>query len=170
LNDAALPDSAAVDHGYATTIHKAQGATVDRAYVLASETMDRHLAYVVMTRQRESATLYAGREEFRDLGALSARLSRARAKETTLDYPRDYAERRGVAPFGEIVLPQRARSDEDSRESSPAMEAAREAPVPKNRKMFAGLQLGQARAGPACGIQCGRGLKSPSWSRDRSGA
>ncbi|WP_081455395.1 hypothetical protein [Roseibium aggregatum] len=34
---------------YATTIHKSQGATVDRAYVLASATMDRHLTYVAMT-------------------------------------------------------------------------------------------------------------------------
>lgn len=36
----------AIDHGYATTIHKNQGATVDHAFVLASSTMDRHLAYV----------------------------------------------------------------------------------------------------------------------------
>ncbi|MEK4035861.1 Ti-type conjugative transfer relaxase TraA [Methylocystis sp. IM2] len=143
-----MADYAAVDYGYATTIHKAQGATVDRAYVLASETMDRHLAYVAMTRHRESATLYAGKEEFRELGALSARLSRARAKETTLDYPRDYAERRGVAPRSEIVLPQRERSDAHSRETAPAREAAREAPVPKKRSVFAGLQLraGRSRA------------------------
>jgi hypothetical protein len=140
-----MADYAAVDHGYATTIHKAQGATVDRAYVLASETMDRHLAYVAMTRHRESATLYAGREEFRDLGALSERLSRARAKETTLDYPRDYAERRGVAPRSQIVLPQRQRSTEDSPEPSRAKEVAREAPAPKKRSMFAGLQLGAGR-------------------------
>lgn len=140
-----MADYAAVDHGYATTIHKAQGATVDRAYVLASETMDRHLIYVAMTRHRESATLYAGREEFRDLGALSARLSRARAKETTLDYPRDYAERRGVGPRSEIVVPQQGHSDELSRETAPAREAAREAPVPKKRSMFAGLQLGASR-------------------------
>ncbi len=144
-----MADYAAVDHGYATTIHKAQGATVDRAYVLASETMDRHLAYVAMTRHRESATLYAGREEFRDLGALSARLSRARAKETTLDYPRDYAERRGVVPRSEIVLPQRDRRAEQSPEPAPAREAAREAPPPKKRSMFAGLQLGAGRSQPS---------------------
>jgi Ti-type conjugative transfer relaxase TraA len=136
-----MADYAAVDYGYATTIHKAQGATVDRAYVLASETMDRHLSYVAMTRHRESATLYAGKEEFRDIGALSARLSRARAKETTLDYTRNYAERRGVASRGEIVLPQQRRSDEHSPEPS-ARETAREAPIPKKRSMFAGLQLG----------------------------
>jgi Ti-type conjugative transfer relaxase TraA len=88
-----MADYAAVDHGYATTIHKSQGATVDRSFVLASETMDRHLTYVAMTRHREGAALYAGRDEFADLEALSARLSRSQAKETTLDY----AERRGIA-------------------------------------------------------------------------
>jgi Ti-type conjugative transfer relaxase TraA len=88
-----MADYAAVDHGYATTIHKSQGATVDRAFVLASETMDRHLTYVAMTRHRDGAALYAGRDEFADLEALSARLSRSQAKETTLDY----AERRGIA-------------------------------------------------------------------------
>jgi ATP-dependent exoDNAse (exonuclease V) alpha subunit len=87
----------AVDHGYATTIHKSQGATVDRAFVLASESMDRHLAYVGMTRHRAAVTLYAARDEFRDLAALSDRLSRSNAKETTLDYERaGYAERRGL--------------------------------------------------------------------------
>ena len=60
----AMAEYSTVDHGYATTIHKAQGATVDRAYVLASETMDRHLTYVAMTRHRDDVQLYAGRDEF----------------------------------------------------------------------------------------------------------
>ena len=104
----------AVDHGYATTIHKSQGATVDRAFVLASESMDRHLAYVGMTRHRAAVTLYAGRDEFRDLAALSDRLSRSNAKETTLDYERaGYAERRGLrslVPESEIVVRDVARA------------------------------------------------------------
>lgn len=32
------------DHGDAVTVHKSQGATLDRSYVLASKTMDRSLA------------------------------------------------------------------------------------------------------------------------------
>ncbi|TCV49467.1 Ti-type conjugative transfer relaxase TraA [Agrobacterium tumefaciens] len=60
----------AIDHGYATTIHKNQGATVDRAFVLASSTMDRHLTYVAMTRHRDSVQLYAGIEEFTSAGRL----------------------------------------------------------------------------------------------------
>ena len=61
-----MGDYQAIDHGYATTIHKNQGATVDRAYVLASGTMDRHLTYVAMTRHRDRAQLYADRQEFSD--------------------------------------------------------------------------------------------------------
>jgi Ti-type conjugative transfer relaxase TraA len=53
-----------VDHGYATTVHKSQGATVDCVKVLASSTLDRHLSYVAMTRHRETAELYVGLEEF----------------------------------------------------------------------------------------------------------
>src|SRR5215213_4632198 len=48
-----LKDYAHVDHGYAATIHKAQGVTVDRAHVLASTHLDRHAAYVGLTRHRE---------------------------------------------------------------------------------------------------------------------
>jgi ATP-dependent exoDNAse (exonuclease V) alpha subunit len=48
-----MDDYAAVGHGYATTIHKSQKATVDR-----------HLTYVAMTRHRDEVRLYAGRDEF----------------------------------------------------------------------------------------------------------
>lgn len=75
-----------VDHGYATTIHKSQGATVDRVKVLASLSLDRHLTYVAMTRHREDVALYYGRRSFGFNGGLITVLSRLNAKETTLDY------------------------------------------------------------------------------------
>ncbi|PRA52981.1 Ti-type conjugative transfer relaxase TraA [Ochrobactrum sp. MYb68] len=53
-----------IDHGYAATIHKAQGSTVDRTFVLATGMMDQHLTYVSMTRHRDHADLYAAREDF----------------------------------------------------------------------------------------------------------
>jgi ATP-dependent exoDNAse (exonuclease V) alpha subunit len=46
------------DHGYAVTIHKSQGATVDRAYVFASRSTDEALTYVAMTRHRDALRLY----------------------------------------------------------------------------------------------------------------
>jgi hypothetical protein len=92
-----LGNYAAIDHGYATTVHKAQGATVDRVSVLATPGMDRHLSYVGMTRHREGARLYAGNDDFKDFEALKERLSRARLKDTTLDY----VQRRGLEPAAE---------------------------------------------------------------------
>lgn len=108
-----MADYAAVDHGYATTIHKAQGATVDRAYVLASGTMDRHLTYVAMTRHRDDVTLYAGQDEFHDMGALTARLSRSQAKETTLDYAERARARDDEQGAGRSVRePRRGQAEE----------------------------------------------------------
>jgi hypothetical protein len=45
-----------------------------------------------MTRHREGAELYAGRDDFKGFDDLNERLSRARPKESTLDY----AQRRGM--------------------------------------------------------------------------
>ncbi len=75
-----------LDHGYATTIHKSQGATVDRVKVLASLSLDRHLTYVAMTRHREDVALYFGQKSFAAAGGLEKLLSRKNAKDITLDY------------------------------------------------------------------------------------
>lgn len=75
-----------VDHGYSTTIHKSQGATVDRVKVLATLSLDRHLSYVAMTRHRLDVALYYARRSFAMNGGLAAVLSKANTKETTLDY------------------------------------------------------------------------------------
>lgn len=93
-----------LDHGYATTIHKSQGATVDRVKVLASLSLDRHLTYVAMTRHREDLQLYHGTRSFSFNGGLTKVLSRKNSKETTLDYERGqlyrdalrFAETRGL--------------------------------------------------------------------------
>lgn len=56
-----LPGSyvaASVELGYAATIHRAQGATVDTAHALVDSSTDRAGAYVALTRGRESNTLY----------------------------------------------------------------------------------------------------------------
>ncbi|XUY29871.1 Ti-type conjugative transfer relaxase TraA [Agrobacterium sp. rho-8.1] len=93
-----VKDYQSFDHGYATTIHKSQGATVDRAFVMASSTMDRHLTYVAMTRHRHQATLYAGRDDLDGIKDMVASMSRSGAKETTLDYINVFASRRGLTP------------------------------------------------------------------------
>ena len=101
----------ALDHGYAVTIHKAQGVTVDRAYVLASGGMDRSLAYVAMTRHREKAELFAGRDDFRGgFDSLVNRLEKQRPKENTLDYlERRGSDRRSTAEDARAWLEQARR-------------------------------------------------------------
>jgi len=89
----------AFDHGYATTIHKSQGATVDRAFVMASSMMDRHMTYVAMTRHREDVRLYASKDQFRDMAVLYGVMGRQETKETTLDYVdrQEVKKGRGIA-------------------------------------------------------------------------
>jgi Ti-type conjugative transfer relaxase TraA len=88
-----LRDYAALDYGYAATVHKAQGATVDRAFVLATPGMDRHLAYVAMTRHREGAEVYAGRDDFKGYDELKERLSRAAEEERPMQRERQRMRR-----------------------------------------------------------------------------
>lgn len=80
-----------VAHGYAVTIHKAQGATVDRAYVLAAPSMDRHSAYVALSRHRDRVSLHWSRDVFDSRDALVRRLTRPRHKDMTLDYREEVA-------------------------------------------------------------------------------
>ena len=100
-----------LDHGYAATVHKAQGVTVDRAHVLAGTGMDRHMVYVALTRHREGVALHWSAEAMGDRAGLVRALSRERAKDTSLDYAGPegvaaFAKRRGLhplAPASEIV-------------------------------------------------------------------
>ncbi|MDP9384522.1 MAG: AAA family ATPase, partial [Actinomycetota bacterium] len=47
-----------LDHAYAMTAHKAQGATADRTFVLGSEDLYRELGYTALSRHREEARFY----------------------------------------------------------------------------------------------------------------
>jgi Ti-type conjugative transfer relaxase TraA len=87
-----------LDHGYAATVYKAQGVTVDRSYVLATKHFDRHSSYVALSRHREEARVFYAAEDFDDRHAENAPsteqvrhrflnvLSRARPKELAHDY------------------------------------------------------------------------------------
>ena len=120
-----------LDHGYAATIHKAQGMTVDRAHVLATPGMDRHGAYVALSRHRDGVDLHYGRDDFRDQSRLVRALSREATKDMATNYAkadpaREFAERRGITfreRVAEIVRPV----------------------VEKTRGIFDGLDLGGAR-------------------------
>jgi Ti-type conjugative transfer relaxase TraA len=113
-----------IDHGYAATIHKAQGMTVDRTHVLATPGMDAHGAYVALSRHRDGMDLHYGRDDFAGQDRLIRTLSRNRAKDMASDYDQrdpaqDYAERRGItfrtraAEIIQKLVPERLRDAVD---------------------------------------------------------
>ncbi len=78
-------------HGYATTVHKAQGATYDRAFVLATDSLTREAGYVAMSRARSGTELFVISGAFEDgrgpdmgedepLARTAARLATSQAK------------------------------------------------------------------------------------------
>ena len=116
-----LKDYNRIDHGYAATIHKAQGMTVDRTHVLATPGMDAHSSYVALSRHRDGVDLHYGRDDFASQDRLVRTLSRDRAKDMASDYERadpaqSYAERRGitfrerVAEIVRKVVPEKVRN------------------------------------------------------------
>jgi Ti-type conjugative transfer relaxase TraA len=150
-----VKDYAHIDHGYAATVHKSQGVTVDRTHVLATSHMDRHAAYVGLSRHRERVDLHWGADELGSRERLTRALGRERLKDTSLDYgfgrteaereirresatesARAYAERRGLVPESEIVLRHRPVEAQYAETARP------------RRGMFAGLKLDAGRAEP----------------------
>jgi Ti-type conjugative transfer relaxase TraA len=151
-----VKDYGHIDHGYAATVHKSQGVTVDRTHVLATRHMDRHAAYVGLSRHRERVGLHWSVDEMGSRERLDRVLGRERLKDTSLDYGlaaggttrqpeirsesgnsmRAYAERRGLVPESEIIVQGR----------QVVAEVAHEAPRPAARRgKFSGLRLGASR-------------------------
>lgn len=75
-----------VDHGYAATVHKTQGMTVDHTHVLATPGMDAHSTYVALSRHRAETAVHYGRDDFTDEAQLRRTLARERPKDMALDY------------------------------------------------------------------------------------
>lgn len=73
-----IQDYDSIQLGYATTVHKGQGATVDRAFVLlGGYQQDQHLSYVQLSRARAETRVYVDRyeagENYADLLAIMER-------------------------------------------------------------------------------------------------
>ena len=67
IDPAAFPH---VDHGFAATVHKAQGMTADQVSVLPHARMDGHATYVALSRHRERVTVYGRRGHMETAGDL----------------------------------------------------------------------------------------------------
>lgn len=76
-----------IEHGYALTVYKTQGMTVDRAYLLASNGLTAENAYVGMTRHKDNLSVHYSAEQFKDKAALIKSMSRTSAKEFSAEKP-----------------------------------------------------------------------------------
>jgi conjugative relaxase-like TrwC/TraI family protein len=93
-------DEGHVRHGYAVTIHKAQGITCDHALLLGSDELYRESGYVGLSRGRESNRIYAVstapdpeahipkhlRKERQPLDVLTHALDQSRAQKLGIDH------------------------------------------------------------------------------------
>ena len=88
-----------IDYGYATTIHKAQGATVKNTLLFVnSKGWNRNLTYVGMSRHKESLDVYVNNSKYKDLDSLKRGLSSSSNKElNVLDFVRQI-DRQGTIP------------------------------------------------------------------------
>lgn len=84
-------------YGYAATVHKSQGLTRKHSFVMADGYgWNRHLSYVAGSRHQESFNLYATAEIHKTKQHLFRSLSRYGRKDSLIDFPLAFAERRGI--------------------------------------------------------------------------
>lgn len=63
-------------HGYAGTIYKGQGRTIDQTYLYHSEHWRSAASYVALSRHRQKAELFVAREVARDIRQLARQMGR----------------------------------------------------------------------------------------------
>jgi conjugative relaxase-like TrwC/TraI family protein len=96
-----------LDYGYASTVHKSQGATYDRAFVLATDSLSRETGYVAMSRARISTELFVPGGAFEQglgpevpdvepLARTAARLAVSRAKALASSHLEEWPFERSV--------------------------------------------------------------------------
>jgi Ti-type conjugative transfer relaxase TraA len=71
-------------HGYAGTIYKGQGKTLDHTYLYHTEHWRQAASYVALTRQRESATIFVARETARNPKQLAWQMARGEVKSASV--------------------------------------------------------------------------------------
>ncbi len=74
-------------HGYAGTIYKGQGKTLDRTYLYHTEHWRSAASYVALTRQRESAEVFVARETAQDAGQLARQMGRGEVRAASIAWP-----------------------------------------------------------------------------------
>ena len=85
-----------LDYGYATTLHKDRGLTLEKSFVWAGRNLDQQASYAAYTRHREAIEIHYSLDDFLKLEKTLIRsITRARGKKLAMDYvPMSEAPRR----------------------------------------------------------------------------
>jgi len=124
-------------HGYAGTIYKGQGKTLDHTYLLHTHHWRAAASYVALTRQRESAQVFVSTETARDARQLARQMARGEVRAASVAW----------ATLDELTPELRQRAGEGQRTQGTA-EAAQ-------KPTGAGVRAGQAAAALAPGVAQG---------------
>lgn len=85
------------NYGYAATVHKSQGATVNNTFVyLGGRGWNKSLTYVAMSRHKENCHVYGDQNTHKTIESLKNNINRKAHKDSVLDYPLAFSERRGI--------------------------------------------------------------------------
>jgi hypothetical protein len=105
-------------HGYAGTIYKGQGKTLDHTYLYHTHHWRSAASYVALTRQRESAQVFVARETARDAAHLARQMAREDIKAASVAW----ATKDELTP----AQRERARPDQSEEESRQAEDTVSE--------------------------------------------
>ena len=136
-----------VELGWASTVHSAQGRTVDRAAMVVDETTSSEALYVGMSRGR-TANVAVGGDDVEELAELmKAAASRPTASVAIIDHHQDDDQQQhdeATARKAARERAERAAAEKEARELAEraAVEAARRARAVALREMVAGLDDG----------------------------
>ncbi len=119
---------AEVDHGYAYTVHKSQGITVDRAHTTAT-IQSKEMSYVANSRHRETVHMHGTKEQLAE-----AHNTRSTAKDVSTDYtvfkPREIPN---VRPNYERIAREQLHARARVHQPNPAEDRTRSAPESVHR-------------------------------------
>jgi Ti-type conjugative transfer relaxase TraA len=124
----------AIRHGYAGTIYKGQGKTLDQTYLLHSKHWREASSYVAATRHRHETALFVARDTARDLDQLARQMGRVDEQRAASQFHYDPAQlARPSDPregFGTAAREAAGRPQAPERPDTPANldEPVREAP------------------------------------------
>ena len=141
-------------HGYAGTIYKGQGKTLDHTYLLHTQHWRAAASYVALTRQRESAQVFVAKDTARDAQQLARQMGRGEVRAASVAW--------ATADELRPELQQRAREGQDTRE---AVRQAPAAPAAQPDARTGAVDPIQTVAAPyvAAKTETGQGQPSDGW-------